>query len=284
MVNEALFKDFYLNVHDAAETMQDDWEKRWVPSPSSVSSCRLKQWFQASGITPSNRIPVDSMKKMESGRVIEDFWREVYTRAGYLVVSPLPSFELGDMKSKGGDGLLFVEDQRAIDSTGLPKGSSLLLELKDLGAWTWCDFTQKGIKDGMPDYYDQVQTYLHAYDREWCVFHAGMADASGTKFIWNRIKKIPAPCPPFWVEMVKRDPNHTMKVMHRASEVRNHIDNITDRIPVELRDYDVATLLPKKGFPCGYCGWSEVCLSGRIPSDTPDNVIAINAIVAKELG
>lgn len=263
MVTESLFNSFYLNVHQAAETMQDDWEQRYVPSPSSVSSCRLRQWFMASGLPKTNRIPVDSMKKMESGRVIEDFWRNVYTRAGFLVVSPLPPVEIGAMRSMGGDGLLFVESVEAAETTGLTKGSSLLLELKDLGAWSWCDVVTKGVQEGLPDYYDQIQAYLHAYDRQYCVFHAGMADASGTKFIWKRIKKYTDECPPFWIEIVKRDPAHVMTVLNRASEIKWGIDNMPGdgRIPIELKDYDCVSLVPKKGYPCGYCGFAEKCVA-----------------------
>ena len=262
MTTESLFNAFYLNVHGAAETMQDDWEQRYVPSPSSVASCRLRQWFMASGLERTNRIPVESLKKMESGRVIEDYWREVYTRAGFLVVSPLPPVEIGAMKSRGGDGLLFVEHQRAVEATGLPKGSSLLLELKDLGAWTYMDFVLKGCQEGMPDYYDQVQSYLRAYDREYCIVHAGMADASGTKWIWSKIKRQPEVIPPFWVERVKRDPVRTMEVLNRAAEVHWAIENVapSDRIPIELKDFDSVKLVPDHKYPCGYCGFSDTCV------------------------
>jgi hypothetical protein len=216
----------------------------------------------ASGLEKTNRIPVESLKKMESGRVIEDFWREVYTRAGYLVVSPLPPASIGAMRSMGGDGLLFVETKEAAESSGLPKGSSLLLELKDLGAWSYMDFVLKGCEAGLPDYYDQIQSYLQAYGRDYCVFHAGMADASGTKFIWSRIKRQTDPCPPFWVEIVKRDSPRTMQVLSRASEIKWAIDNIhpDDRIPIELKDFDSEKLVPEHKYPCGYCGFADLCV------------------------
>lgn len=264
MVTEQAWRDFYTLIHDAAETMQDDWEDRYVPSPSSISKCRLQQWFAGTQVKRSNRIPVDSLKKMESGRVIEDFWREVYTRAGFMVVSPTPPLTIGVMQSRGGDGLLYVETEAAAKAVGLPTGSSLLLELKDLGAWSYMDFVQKGVQEGLPDYWPQVQSYLHGYKREYCVFHAGMADSSGTKFIWRRIRKYEGDPPPFHVEVIRREPVAVLEAMNKASEVRWAIDNIKDRIPLELRDYDSPKLVAEKKFPCGWCGWANTCVTGRL--------------------
>lgn len=257
MVTERGQQDFYLDVHNAAETLQDEWETRYVPSPSSVGSCRLRQWFTASGIPRTNRIPVDSMKKMESGRVIEDFWRNVYTRAGFHVVSPTPKLVVGQMHSEGGDGIMYVADNTSL---GLPRGAAVLLELKDFGAWSYCEFVKEGLQASSYDYWLQVQTYMHGFDLPFCVFHAGMADASGTKFIWRRIRKLGEEVPPFWIEVIKREPAAALEAITRAKDIRWAIDNSEEgRIPVELRDFDVHALLPKGGYPCGYCGWAEAC-------------------------
>lgn len=260
MVTEQGWQPFYLHVHSAAESMQDDYELRYVPSPSSIGSCRLRQWFMGKKWPRTNRIPVESLKKMESGKVIEDYWRAVYTKAGFLVVSPTPPLTMGDMRSQGGDGLLFVETEECAQVFGMPVGSSALLELKDFGAWTYMDFVLKGLKESSSDYWWQIQSYLHGYNREYCVFHAGMADSSGTKWIWKRIKKQEEEIPPFWIEVVKRDPAVAMKALGIAGEVKWAIDNINDRVPIELRDYNPIALLPEKKYPCGYCGWAEACV------------------------
>lgn len=261
MVTEQLHNGFYIHVHGAAERMQDDWERRYVPSPSGIGACRLQQWFNGSGVERTNRVPVDSMKKMESGTAIEGFWREVYTRAGFLVVSPTPPLAIGAMRSKGGDGILFVETDDCAKAIGMPKGASLLLELKDFGSWSYMDFVQKGCQEAMPDYWAQVQAYLYGFDREYCILHAGMADVSSTKFIWRRIRKYEGDPPPFWIEIIKRDDSVTLASIERAGDVRNAIDNITDRVPVELRDYDAPKLVMDNKFPCGWCGWKEACLN-----------------------
>ena len=272
MATETPLSRFYAHVHEAAEGMQDEGEERHVPSPSTVSSCRLRQWFQGTGFPRTDRIPVDSLKKMESGRVIEDFWREVYTRAGFLVVSPTPPVEVGTMKSKGGDGILFIERQDTAELLSeavgerLDVGASLLLELKDLGAWSYMDLAKSGVKEGLPDYWMQVQSYLQAYGRNYCIFHAGMADASGTKFIWKRIrgKEMGDYVPPFLVEVIKREPADVMEALNRATEVRWNIDNPRGtRVPIEIADYDSTKLYPQGKYPCGYCGWGKLCVEAQ---------------------
>lgn len=265
MTTDDRWKNVYLSVHNAAETMQDDWEERYIPSPSTIHSCRLKQWFQGKRYERTNRIPVESIKKMESGKAIEDFWRTVYTRAGFHVVSPTPPLTIGSMQSMGGDGILYVATEECSRALGLPLHTPLLLELKDFGAWSYIDFVLKGLQEAAPDYYEQVQSYMHGYNLEHCVFHAGMADSSGTKWIWRVVKKQTDSIPPFWMEIVPREPAVAMASMNRADEIRYAIDNIHNRIPLELRDHDPIALGNK--FPCGYCGWQDACIEagGVIP-------------------
>lgn len=265
MVTEQGWQDFYLDIHKAAETMQDDWEEWHVPSPSGIASCRLRQWFMGQGVPRSDRVPVESIKKMESGRVIEDFWRTVYTRAGFHVVSPTPPLTVGTMKSKGGDGILYVAGNTTL---GLPQGAAALLELKDLGAWSYTDFIKHGLQQSSPDYWMQVQVYMHGYGLKYCVFHAGMADASGTKWIWQRIKKEPDPIPPFWLEVIPYDPSVALAAITRAAEVtwaRENFPAEGGRIPIELRDFDSPTLVRQHKYPCGWCGWATACVGAELP-------------------
>lgn len=156
--------------------------------------------------------------------------------------------------------MLFVETEACSKAIGLPIGSSLLLELKDFGAWSYMDFIDKGIKVASPDYYAQVQSYLHAYKRDYCIFHAGMADASGTKFIWKRIRKHDDEIPPFWIEIIKREPAVVMQTLGRASEISWAVENIRDRVPIELRDYESVKLVREHKYPCGWCGYADACV------------------------
>jgi hypothetical protein len=201
---------------------------------------------------------------MAQGTAIEGYWRDVYTAAGFDVVSPMRTPELGSMgamQSRGGDGLLYVGTKECSESLGMPMGTKLLLELKNFGAWSYFDFIDKGVQNGHPDYWMQTQTYMHAYDVAYCVFHAGSADPSSAKWIWSRIKKRNRDdFPPFWVEVISKDATVVVSALERAADVQWHKENITDRIPIELRDYDPNALLPEGKFPCGYCGWADACV------------------------
>lgn len=280
MVTELDWRNFYLHVHGAADTLQDDNEVRYAPSPSGISACRLRQWFQGKGLTPTNRVPVESAKNMAQGTAIEGWWREVYTRAGFDVVSPMqrpPEGSMGAMRSHGGDGLLYVATHDCATALGLPVGSKLLLELKNFGAWSLFDFIDNGLEKGHPSYWMQTQSYLHGYGLDYAIFHAGVADPSGTKWIWKRIKKRPIEdFPPFWMEVVKKDSGTVMDALSRADDVRWHIDNVHDRIPIELRDYDPVALLPEGKFPCGYCPYADACI-GKV-SERPANVVPIREV------
>lgn len=261
MVTEADWKQFYIHVHKAAESLQDVSDgPRHTPSPSGIMSCRLRQWFQGKDYPRTNRIPVDSLKNMAQGTAIESFWRDTYSAAGFHLVYPPPPVVVGDMVSRGGDGILYVATKEAAAMVGLPIGTPMLLELKNFGAWSYFDFIDNGIEKGHPDYWVQVQTYMEGYGLDYCVFHAGMADPSGTKWIWKRIKKRTEDIPPFWMEVIRREPDVALKAVERAAEVRWAIDNIADRVPIELRDFDPTVLLPTKAWPCGYCGWADACV------------------------
>jgi hypothetical protein len=268
MVNENDWRRFYLHVYSAADGIQDDEEERYAPSPSGIAGCRLRQWFQGVGHPKTNRFSVEATKNMAQGTATEGFWRDVYTRAGFDVVSPMrrpAEGSMGAMQSHGGDGFLYVATQECAEALGMKIGTKLLLELKNFGAWSYFDFILKGIEEGHPNYWMQTQVYMHGYGVDYTVFHAGIADPSGSKWIWKRIKKQSDDLPPFWMEVIPKDDAVIMKALEKASDIQWHKENVTDRIPIELRDYDVNALLPEGKFPCGYCPYADACIGRSRP-------------------
>lgn len=226
-----------------------------VPSPSGVAHCRFQQWCNGTGVPRTNPVPPQSIKKMESGTAIEPFWRDIYSRAG-LQWSELPKLEdVGPFKQGQGDGKLTV----TMPGLPWPVGTSLLLELKDLGVWTYFNAVEKGLRDGLPDYYAQVQVYLGLYGMNQAIFHAGQADASAVTYVWRRIKRRSGMAPPFYLEVVEFNPEVFGDMMDRADDVKYHVSQHTEP-PLHLRDYDVKKLGPAGTFPCGYCGWLDYCL------------------------
>ena len=243
-----------------AYRLEQEGDRHGVPSPSGVASCRLQQWFNGRGIPRTNPVPPASVKKMESGTAAEPFWRDIYTRAGFAW-TPLSRLR-GNARPFAdgqGDGKLFVVNP----ALPWPVGTALLLELKDLGVWTYLDAVEKGLKDGLPDYYTQVQVYLGLYGLKQAIFHAGQADASAVTFVWKRIKKHEGMPPPFHAEVVDFDAEFFSKTLDRATDVEFSLRTM-DVVPLHLRDYDVFKLAPQGKYPCGYCGWMDKCLeAGR---------------------
>lgn len=249
--------ELYEKVYAAAEGLQDEWEDRAVPSPSSIDYCARRLWYQHQGTPKTNRTPPRSIKRMESGRRIEPFWLKVYNRAGFIVVvldaeSRMPIHSL----PAGGEF-----DALLIGNTTYPT-EMLVLEQKDLGAWSFMRIVDEGVRAGAPDYYAQVQLYMEGLRQagvavERAVFHAGQADPSALVWLWQKIKKRAGRPPDFHVEVVPFDQAEVDRALARALVIQGYCQQAI----VAPREYD-----PAEGkFPCGqadnpYCGWREQCL------------------------
>jgi len=242
-----------------------------TPSPSQIHGCRLKMWFGGRGIAKTNRIPPASFKKMETGRHIEGFWREVIDAAGFDWEPCPDSIERGPWKGGIGDGILTIREQDAADAMGLPVGTKGLLELKDLGVWSFDNYITEGSQGrDIKGYYHQAQTYLDFYseshDLSFAILLGGQADNSSVTFNWKRMRKREGEPPPFWLEILYPDPSVQAENHARATEVNWYLERYTDdsKPPIELKDFD-----PEAGkFPCGdaekaYCGWRDLCLKVR---------------------
>lgn len=254
----ALTKEIYDRVYTAADAMQDEEEAHAVPSPSGIYGCIRQQWFQGKRIPRTNRIPVRSYKKMQAGKRIEPFWREVYERAEFEVVEYPERIPVWSGLSSG------EPDGKLIDTLSDPL-MQYGLELKDLGIWSYFNMLDKGLKEGLPEYWYQVQDYLEAQGLPLAIVHAGMADASAVVWFWQKIKKREGRPPDFLIEVVPFSPSDYYWSKQRAEEVKFLVENEDD--PAKVRtDYEGKTLNPakviksKKTFPCGYCGHLEACL------------------------
>lgn len=235
-----------------------------TPSPSGIHGCRLKQWFGAKALQRTNPIPPASYKKMETGRHIETFWREVIESAGFDWEECPESIERPPFKGGTGDGILTIRTEECAQVMGQPVGTRGLLELKDLGIWSFLDYVYKGAQG--PDimgYYHQAQTYMSFYDLKFAVLLGGQADNSAITFTWSRMRKKKGMPPPFWLEILEFDPIMAAKDRGVAQEINYFVENYEEP-PGTLKDFD-----PAEGkFPCGsedrpYCGWRDICLKVR---------------------
>lgn len=243
----------------AMERLREAEEGRLHPAPSAsaLDSCLLQQWFAASGIPRSDRVPAQSIKRMASGAAIEEFWRAALLEAGFIVAHPLPRLEWEGISGQG-DGLLYPFAAGLRESLG---PGPLLLELKDLGVWTYSAVVDRGVRYGAPAYWTQMQAYFRIYGLERGIFLAGIADPSALTYVWRRLKKRDSNYPPFYVEVVDREPGIENDLISRGAPLRQTLEN-GGLPPRWFREYSPEELVPTKAFPCGYCGWATLCLRG----------------------
>lgn len=262
-------------VLDALTRYRDDEEPHDVPSPSGIASCFRKQVAARRGIPHTNPGKPAWIKKAEQGRLVEPFWQEVFERAQFSLIDLTAS-----ERQKVGDGpMTGIGDRIMADHTGeIP--IAMLLELKDLGMFTYFSFLEQGLQKGLPDYWYQVQSYLEEYDLPFAVVLAGQADASACTW-WFRTRKT---CTrkkkphdhtcvdkyhgdeqiwpdPFVVELVPRAPADFDWANQRAKDVVYYADDATIPLRQVPRDYDPT--LPKwnnRTSPCTWCPIKDACL------------------------
>ncbi len=230
-------------------------EPHVVPSASQTSACIRQQVYNGRRVPRTNPTPVRSQKNMAQGALMEDYWFEVYEQAGFQVQRHPPAHPLTD-------------DLAVIPGScdGILDGDTVL-ELKNLGAWSYISFIQKGLKEAEVSYYYQVQAYMHAYGMSKAILHAGVADPSGTVWIWQRIKKQEGRMPDFWLEEIPFDYLAYEQASRWAKDVDFYANKNPD-IPMaqvprtwhEGQLVDPAGMLANNKFPCAYCGWAQACI------------------------
>lgn len=247
MIGDTWPLSLYNAVLAALEATQDEREPHDVPSASRIEDCRRLQWFEGKGIPRSDRIPARSLKKMASGVAVEPFWKEIYAKAlarlGLQLVDAPPRVPIGPHMSGQADALICKEE--------VPVA---ILEVKDLGIWSYLDLLKDGLKVALPYYWYQVQSYMEGYHCPLAVFHAGMADSSAVTGTYRR--RFGGDPPPFWTEVIGRDEDDIKWALNRAAEVRKSIDTLT--YPADVpRDYDPFSTDFR--MRCNWCGWRTAC-------------------------
>ena len=238
---------------DAAGEILGEGEYHPVPSPSGIMHCLRQQTYSGLRVPKTNRPPIRSLKRMESGSAIESWWAEVYNTAGFTVMK----LDGGSrVSTPAGSGEF---DRLLIDNT---TGEKLLLELKDMDAWTFLNILDKGVQGGDENYWGQVQCYLDSEEAKSLgitrvIFHVGQAGPSSLAWIWKKIKKREGRPPDYIVEVIEKDYDTVLVAKARATKVSDALE----REVILMREYN-----PRDGkFPCGdeetpYCSWRELCL------------------------
>jgi hypothetical protein len=253
---DALAKHISERLVVAIESFQDEEPPHDVPSPSGVYGCIRQQVFVGRRIPRTNRIPAQSIKKMEAGRGIESFWQRALKKAGFTWAA-LGRIQVGDVMTGEGDGLVFSLGDKDFSNT------TMLTEFKDMGLWPYLYCIDGQFMEKHLEYYFQVQSYMEAYNFDRCLFIAGPADYSGAKWAWSKIKRKTTDLPPFYVRVIERNPEAFKWANERAKLVKSYLDSVEDA-PFVLTEW--LAKVPREAdpaneqYPCTYCGWAEDCL------------------------
>lgn len=270
-------------IYEAAYSAQFEEEPHPVPSPSGCYNCLRRQWCEGKRLPRSDPLAVRTLKKMAAGKAIEDYWRGVYKRAGFDIIQHRNvdgSLTRIPILNAAGEEVMTGEVDSVLREFGQGSGEYCLLELKDLGVWSYFNILDDGVKNGERGYYYQVQCYLGGalqaglIDVPICIFHAGQADATSVVWIGRVIKKRTERPPDFIIETIPFDQVAYNWACDRAEHVTwllNNVDNVHD-CP---REFDPVALSQGRGsaFPCGkednpYCGHRQLCV------ETGGNTIA----------
>ena len=242
----------------ALEELQDDWEQRDTPSPSTVGGCLRRQWFTARKVARTERVSPSSILSFERGTALEPLIHELCRREGYAV-SPsvtLPQSACDYINCKRG----------AVDALLVKDGVCRLLEVKVLGMWGYKIMHRDGLEKDL-QYYTQVQLYMAALSSLGdfitnlgpCLYVVVSADHSAHNWYHNRMEKLlpddPKRLPPLFSFDVPFDSHNANVVIGRAHLINSLVGGQTSAKAVP-RDADPW----KDNFPCNWCGYKAVCM------------------------
>jgi hypothetical protein len=245
----------------ALEEFQDHWERRAIPSPSTIGQCIRKQWFLALGTAPSERIDPAGILSFERGKAMQSLAYTLLEAVG-AKVSPRILLPLEALKHLSCTRL---QDEGEIDGLARDEDGMWLVEIKWLNAWGYLSFVEHGLRPDDPFdkiYIDQVQSYLLALSSiEWgtfslkgAIYIVFAADPSAANWIATKIKKWPNAPPPLTVALFELNGDTAGAAVARARQVAWLRDNTIDATQV-ARDFD--PFKPDK--PCKYCGFWTLC-------------------------
>ena len=212
-----------------------------LPSPSSVQTCRLQQWFKGKEYMPTRTIPAAWSARSAAGVLTEIYWVTILRLAGVDVILP----------EDNGDPLAHVDGFIGDDG---------ILELKNKTGWGYKRLIEgKGIAYEEPREYMQVQLYLNATGRDWVLYFASPADPALLQSLMRQWKKYGTAydLPLFYLEVVEKRQQDIDAGLARMDMIA--IDLASDSPPP--REFDAVEFGKKgaKAFPCGYCVHIDSC-------------------------
>lgn len=218
-----------------------------VPSPSGVTNCRLQQWFKGQGIERDTVPPAAWDKRAAAGVLTESWWLTVLKMAGLDIRLPDKAIPCGSVMRAHPDAYI---------------GDDGLLELKDKTGWAYKRILESlNLAYEEPREYMQAQLYMHAANRDWCLYLASPADPALLQSLMRQWKKYGKQyeLPLFHMEVIERREVDILAGLARGEMIAKDQES-ADPPPREFNGIEFDRK-GNKAWPCGYCQWGDTCRS-----------------------
>lgn len=196
------------------------------------NSCQRSIWYSFRWVTPPKVHNAQTLRRFETGIIEEKRLIDDLRDSGATVITRDandPEKQIGVIFADGhGWGYLDGE------CSNLPEAPVTVhvLECKSHNHKSFTAAKNKGVKDGKPDHYAQVQTYMHLRKRSRALYLFIDKDADEE-----------------WSERIEYDVNVATTLMITAEKIV-----YADRPPPRIRD--------DMGFPCTFCDHKAHCHEG----------------------
>lgn len=179
-----------------------------IPGPSSALDCRRQLWFKANGID-ADRPPKEAWILAALRGIIEEvIWTTMLGLADprlEVTIGETTDFEYGVGTPDG--------ELRKIDA---------IVEFKRKTGWPYEYIRKNGLLHEAENEYAQVQQYMGARGKKWCLWLAAAADHSFYQNIMRKFQRKPDQEYPFFIiEWIQFDPAYNKKITDSQLRLKN---------------------------------------------------------------
>lgn len=250
---------------EAVETAGDlADEERQGPRLSATGHCLRQQYYHVTGAEKAP-IGADARLEMNDGNVHEADVKHWLRAAGYEVSAET---EVGG-RNEGDEVRLELSDDWVVlghidgDLAGAGLDGLVILEVKSMGDLRFIDFIENGLRASAPDYWDQVQGYMMAREREQAAVVVKAKDSGAVRGAiarrgWKNSNKpwygphdrvAVSPAYKLAVEVIDRDDLSGARVIERHMRL---MEAVQTGVPPD-REY------ARSNWHCRYCPFQQTC-------------------------
>lgn len=239
---------------DAAKRLAAARPNRHRPSPSSIEASFRASWFSEKGVPPDNpNLPdAESYISAESGRLTESLLIDVVNESGLARLDPLTEEErellpvqYRKLHLRGGQF-----DQVGHLMSGKTETDVVLVEFKRKSVYSFLEVARKGVREGAPSDYQQVQVLMHCLGLKRTLYFAANWDRGALTTACRGKERIPG----IYGEWVSYSHVAALMAGKRAALQEQYILHEKDpaRVPCECGD-------PADSWKARWCPWLNAC-------------------------